>query len=151
MIITENHGPLVVSSTYWGSDLEAAGKIHLSCNAGAIRMLLPASVRHYIREQRAAAYAVLSRGPWPDRGLADAVEILWEDHSDSPFAQQFAPESFDLLPGEPSAGQEWVIAVYDNKKNRPHKCLERRCSWRRVPRIPWLKPWDGDEERKRET
>lgn len=140
IIETTNHGPLVVSSTYWGSEYDRAGKLYCSVNAGAIRVLLPGSLRRLIDECRGAEYAILSRGPWPEQGLADAVEILWEDHSDSPFALHLSPESFDLLPAEPDPGQEWVIHLWDLKKGRPHLALQRRCHWRRVPRIPWLKP-----------
>ena len=35
-IETTNHGPLIVSSTYWGSALEETGKLWVSCNAGCI-------------------------------------------------------------------------------------------------------------------
>jgi hypothetical protein len=141
MIVTENHGPLIVSSTFWGSDLDRAGKIYVSVNAGAVRVLLPASARPLVNELRAAEYAILSRGPWPEVGAAEAVEILWEDHTDSPFAWQLTAASFDLLPGEPDAGREWVISLWDVKKDRPHKALERPCRWRRVAKLPWLKPW----------
>lgn len=36
-----NHGPLLLSSNYWKSELAAAGKLFVSVNAGAIRILLP--------------------------------------------------------------------------------------------------------------
>jgi hypothetical protein len=31
------------------------------------------------------------------------------------------------------------------KRGQPHKALERRCLWRRVPNIPWLKPWRAEK------
>jgi hypothetical protein len=84
MIEVVNDGPLVLSSTYWGSECERAGKLFFSTHAGAVRVLLPASARPVLKALRAAEYAVLSRGPWP--GVAPGgVEILWEDQSDSPF------------------------------------------------------------------
>jgi hypothetical protein len=82
----------------------------------------------------------------PLKHAAEAVEILWEDGSDSPFALHLTPESFDSLPAEPEAGREWIISVWDLKKNKPHKAVERACHWRRVPMIPWLKPWEGGEQ-----
>lgn len=141
IVTVENHGPLVVASSYWGSDVERAGKLWCTCNAGAIRILVPRSHRAMIQEWRSADYAILSRGPWPEAGRSDGVEILWEDHTDSPFALHLGPESFDLLPAEPPPDRQWIISVWDDKKGRPHKALERPCHWRRVPRIPWMKPW----------
>lgn len=89
---------------------------------------------------RAADYAICSLGPCPAMRLERAVEILFEDHGDEPFSLQLPPDQCLMLPGEPERGREWVVAVWDLKKGRPHKCLERRCHWRRVPQIPWLKP-----------
>jgi len=138
-----NHGPLILASNYWESDCERTGKIFLSPNAGAVRLLWPRSLRQAIEDMRAAQYAVCSLGPWPEQRLDQAVEILWEDGSDSPYSVHLSPASCGALPGEPAAGREWVISVWDLKKNRPHKALERICHWRRVPAIPWLKPWAG--------
>lgn len=143
MIITiENHGPLIVASNYWQSVHANLGKVYCSVNAGTIRVLVPQAQRPLIAEARKAQYAILSRGPWPEMGLADAVEILWEDGSDNPFAMHLSPESFDLLPAEPEQGREWTIALWDLKKRKPHRAVERKCHWRRVPQIPWLKPWE---------
>jgi hypothetical protein len=69
------------------------------------------------------------------------VEILFDDGTDSPFALHLSPESFDLLPAEPPAGREWVLTVWELQQGTPQRALERPCHWRRVPRIPWLKPW----------
>jgi hypothetical protein len=139
-ITTENHGPLIVASSYWGSDVEAAGKLWASCNAGAIRLMLPRSARELIQEMRTGKTVILSRGPWPEQRLAEAVEIMFDDGSDNPYCLHLSPESFDLLPAEPPADQGWVLSVWDFKKGKPHKALERPCHWRRVPRLPWLKP-----------
>lgn len=67
---------------------------------------------------------------------------MWEDESDSPFALHLTPESFDLLPGEPEPGREWICSVWTAKDGRPHKSLERICHWRRVARIPCMARWD---------
>lgn len=139
MIETVNHGALIVSSTYWGSEMERAGKRYCSVNAGAIRLLMPASLRAEVEEMRTSKQVILSRGPWPANGLPEAVELLFDDGSDSPFVIHLSPESFDLLPAKPAAGREWVLSVWDRKKGRAHKALERPCHWRRVPVIPWLK------------
>lgn len=143
VICTENHGPLIVSSSFWGSEYDRGGKLYCSCNAGCVRVLVPSVHRSMIEECRGSQYVILSRGPWPEMRLPDAVELLFEDGTESPFALHLSPESFDLLPAEPEPGKEWTLAIYDCKKNKPHKAVERRCFWRRVEKIPWLKPWEN--------
>jgi len=141
MIEIQNHGPLIITTNYWESEQAAVGKFYCSVNAGAIRVLVPAVHREAIEDMRAARHVILSRGPWLDQGLAEAVELLFDDETNSPFALHLSPESFDLLPVEPPAGREWVLSAWNEKKSRPHKAVERPCYWRRVPRIPWLRPW----------
>jgi hypothetical protein len=142
MIEVVNDGPLVVSSTYWGSEYERSGKLFFSTHAGAVRVLLPSSATPVLKDLRAAEYAILSRGPWP--GVApEGVEILWEGRSDSLPAWRVTAANFDRLPGEPPPGKQWVISVWDLREGRPHQALERPCYWRRVPRLPWLQPWGG--------
>ena len=148
MIQITNHGPLITATNYWGSELARAGKLFVSVNAGAIRVLLPPQLYGALADMRAAPECVLSRGPWldaeaPDNLFAEGIEIMWDDGSDSPYALHLAPASFDLLPAEPDAGREWLLTVWTAKDGKPHKSLERKCHWRRVPRIPWLKPWSA--------
>lgn len=130
-IVTSNHGPLIVSSTYWGSAIEELGKLWISTNAGAIRVLVPRSMRRVIEDMRSAKYVICSRGPGPQGRKDDAMELLFEDGTDSPFSLHVGPESVD---------RHWVCSVWDWKKNKPHKATERKCFWRRAPSLPWLKP-----------
>jgi hypothetical protein len=141
IIQISNHGPLIVSTNYWESELAIAGKLYCSVNAGAIRVLLPPGRYADLNDMRPARECVLSRGPWPDQGEAEGIEIMWDDRSDSPYALHLTSASFDLLPAEPEPGREWVVSVWTSKDGRPHKSLERICHWRRVKRLPCLKPW----------
>jgi hypothetical protein len=139
-IVTTNEGPLIVDSTYWGSDYDRADKLFASVNAGTIRILFPQALHQLAKECQGAEYVILSRGPRRDKDLADAVEIMWEDHSDAPFALHLSPTSFDQLPAEPPAGQQWRLAVWELVEGQPHLACEHACHWRRVPHLPWLKP-----------
>lgn len=162
-----NHGPLITSTNYWSSELALTGKLFVSVNAGAIRVMLPPQHYPMLEDMRQGKVCVLSRGPWallPLRSITgamplgyphlddatnaflearmpEAIEIMWDDGSDAPFALHLTPESFDLLPGEPPPGREWVLTVWTLKDGVPHKALERVCHWRRVERIPCLKAW----------
>lgn len=142
MIAVRNHGAILLWTTYWTSDLERAGQFYVSVNAGAIRILVPRRLATVINEWRPSDCVICSRGPWPDQGVEEAVELLFEDGTDAPFALHLTPASFDMLPGPPNPGREWVLSAWVEKKGRPHKALERPCRWRRVPELPWLKQWE---------
>jgi len=143
IIHVTNHGPLITVTNFWESPLAERGLLFCSVNAGAIRILLPRSRYADLEEMRTGEYCILSRGPWPQEQKPEGIEIMWEDRSDSPYALHLDAESFDLLPGEPQAGREWVLSVWTQKDGAPHKAMDRICHWRRVPRLPWLRPWDG--------
>src|ERR1700722_8109784 len=141
IIQISNHGPLIISTNYWESELARNGKLFVSTNAGAIRVLLPPQFYEEINDMRSASECVLSRGPWPEGGQPEAIEIMWDDGSDTPYALYLTPESFDMLPATPEPGREWTCTVWTAKDGKPHKSLERRCHWRRVEHIPSLAPW----------
>ena len=146
MIVVSNHGPLITSSNYWDSELARAGKLFVSVNGGAIRVLLPPARYGDLGNMRAGKYCILSRGPWPEQHVREAIEIMWDDRSDSPFALHLTPASFDLLPAEPEPGREWICSTWVARDGTPHKSLERICHWRRAPRLPWMKPWKGEPD-----
>ena len=64
MLQITNHGPLITATNYWDSELAHAGKLFVSVNGGAIRVLLPPQLYSYLADMRAAKECVLSRGPW---------------------------------------------------------------------------------------
>jgi hypothetical protein len=141
LIEVQNHGPLLLSTNYWESPLAERGLVFCSVNAGAIRLLLPPQRYGDLAEMRTGKFCVLSRGPWPAERKPEAIEIMCEDGSDTPYSLHLTPESFDLLPAEPESGKEWTLAVYVAKDGKPHKSMERVCHWRRVDRLPCLKEW----------
>ena len=82
----------------------------------------------------------MSRGPWPEQQRAEAIEILFEDGSDSPYVIQIGTEQIDRLPAD-ELRDDLTLTVWTCKQDRPHKALELPCYFRRVERIPWMKPW----------
>lgn len=133
-----NHGQLITETNYFDSAHARAEKVIVSPNAGAIRCLIPPALAPLIGELRQAEYAIVTLGPY--HGEA-GIEILWEDHSDTPHAWHMTAASCTMLPGDPGDSQ-WVISLWIEKKGKPHKALERKCYWRRAPTLPWLKPLD---------
>ena len=58
-----------------------------------------------------AREVIVSRGPWVAQGRRDAVELLCEDDSDSPFCLHLVAEQCDrLLPETDQGGGFGVIA-----------------------------------------
>jgi len=140
MLVIENDGQNIVSSNFWDTELNDAGKLFVSVNAGAIRVLVAGTKEAAIQDMETAKYCIVSRGPWPEVGVHDAIELMWDDESDCPFAVQLTPASCDLLPGEPTGGRTWICSSWILQDGRPTKVVERECHWRRVSRIPCLAP-----------
>ena len=139
MLRIENHGPLLIASNFWESEEEAAGKFFLSTNAGAFRLLVPRSQEPAVSEMATAREVIVSRGPWPAVGREDAIELLFDDRTDTPFALHFSIETLDRLPLDTDVGREWIFSAWTVPRRRgPHKSLERPCWYRRVARIPCL-------------
>lgn len=138
MLQVQNSGPDIVASNFWDLPEPRAGTFFLSTNAATFRLLVPDVAADQVAEMKTAVEAVVSRGPWPAMGLRDAIEILFDDRSDSPFALQLSPESCDRLPPAADAGRRITLTVWTRG---PVKMLELPCGFRTVPRIPCLEPW----------
>lgn len=146
MLVIENHGPIILSSNFWGSEMDRAGRLYLSINAGAVRLLLPSGWEPMLDEMRTGKEVIFSRGPWakgPGRG-EDSLELLFEDGTDSPYAVHFGVAQADRLPLDEDAGRELVFAAWTApRRGKPHKGLERPLWYRRVEAVPCLKAREG--------
>jgi hypothetical protein len=136
-------GATITSTNYWDLPEARAGKLFVSCNAGAFRVLVPPVAESVIPDMATATQCVVSRGPWPERGLSDAIEILFDDGTSDPFALHLAVQSFYHLPTVEDVGDKWVLSVWKRGPTAPIKALERLCAYRVVESIPWLRPWKG--------
>jgi hypothetical protein len=134
----ENDGPAIVATNWFDLPEAAAGKLFVSCNAGAFRVLVPDAQRGYLADMQTGVDVIISRGPWPDVGLPDGFEILFDDRTDTPFALHLSPDSFDRIPAATDEGKQFVLSVWTRG---PRKEFERWCRYRRVAGIPCLKPW----------
>lgn len=141
MLEIKNHGPLILSSNYWDLPAAKAGKILVSCNAGAFRVLLPATQEGFIPDMTSARGCAVSRGPWPEKRLDDAFEVLFDDGTSNPFALHLARESFDRIPEAADAASQWVLTVWTGRRGKPRMVLERPCHYRLAKAIPDLRPW----------
>jgi hypothetical protein len=139
----DNHGPLIVATNYWDTDHAVAGKLYLSCNGGAFRLLVPPAEESLLAEIRTATAVIVSRGPWPEGGQADAIELLFEDGSQSPYAIHLSVLAVDRLPADIDQGQPWLFTAWTSpRRGRPHKAYERPAWYRVVNLLPCLQPYE---------
>jgi hypothetical protein len=101
----ENNGAEIIATNYFDGSEARAGKLLVSCNAGAFQVLVPDSQAAYVAEMATGLDIIVSRGPWPAVWLPDGFELLFDDRTDSPFALQLSPESFDRLPPRKTRGR----------------------------------------------
>lgn len=154
MIRLENDGPRLVSTNYWETENATAGHLYLSINAGALRVLIPSaqlrSSPDLLSDLESARLFVLSRGPWPAAGRADALELLADDDTDSPWVMHLGVESIDRLPPDSESGRALQVLVYTRGfRGVPELVLERPGRYRRVKKLPHMKPWSPFDEEKR--
>jgi hypothetical protein len=135
MLRVENNGQDIVSTNYFETDWARGGYVFLSMNAGAFRLLLPPVQEPELLEMEKSSYIVVSRGPWEEMKNRDAVEILFEDGSSSPYCLHIGIEQVDVLPDR--RRDDLIFSVWTAKG----KSLERPGRFRKTKRIPWLKKW----------
>jgi hypothetical protein len=85
---------------------------------------------------------IVSRGPWPEKNLPDAIEVLFDDGTDAPYALQMSLELVDRMLSDSDRDRQgqpprWKFAAW----TRDGIQLELPCRYRLVKRIPWLKPF----------
>ena len=136
MIVVRNAGQDIVSTNYWQTEHAAAGLFYLSWNAGAGRLLVPDVARDDFG-MLGASLVIVSSGPWPAQGSRPAIELLWEDGSDSPYCIHLVEEQTDRKLPVTDQGGKLVIASW----TRQGKAAEWPAKYRRVTALPCLDPW----------
>jgi len=142
-LLIENDGPLIVSTNFWDLPECKLGKYLASVNAGAFRLLLPEVHEPILDEIRTSAGVAVTRAPWLEQRLTDAIEILFDDGTPSPFALHTAATAFDRLPTDADTTGKWVFSVWTRPRHgKPHKALELPCRYRLAQKLPDLRPWE---------
>lgn len=137
MILIKNKGQAIASTNYWQTEHAARGYLYLSWNAGCARVLIPDAAKSMLREIKGAREVLVSRGPWLDQGGREAIELLWEDDTDAPFAVHLVAEQCDRLIPDTEQGGGFTVAIWTRggmKGRWPGR-------YRRVAEIPCLEPW----------
>lgn len=143
-LVITNDGPLITCTTYWQTTKARAGLFYLSTNAGAFRLLVPQAHLGAVRDMRTARDVVVRRGPMTleGRALPDALEMLFDDGTDEPFSLHLSPGQVDRMPLDTDSAQEWTCTVWTHLVGeRCRQVLTRLAHYRRVRRLPDLRPW----------
>lgn len=136
IIKVENDGQRIASTNYWDTPNAKAGYAYMSINAGAYRLLIPPSQEEWVKDMVTASEVVITRGPWMAQGKRDAYELLFDDHSDSPFALHMVAEQWERNPSDADLGWKGIMVIYTAKG--PAATFGR--VYYRKGAIPCLKP-----------
>ncbi|TLS78280.1 hypothetical protein FE236_00530 [Mariprofundus erugo] len=139
-----NKGRDIVSTNYFGTEMARNGLAFVSVNAGAFRLLLPQALESAVREMKTGQYAVISRGSMPELGQHDGIEIMFEDHSDEPFALHMSPGQWDMMMGNAHNNRETTLDVWTESGCQ----LSMPCYFRMVKKVPHLKPFPIEKAKK---
>ena len=136
-----NDGAEIYYTTFWETFLAKEGLIYLSINAGAMRLLVPEAQEDILTDIGGVEYFIATYGKMEglDGRLHDAVELLFEDNSDTPYVLHLGMNQTDRSPGNADYGRIDVpITLWTKGPNKAGSFFRRL---RRNDRLPFMKPW----------
>lgn len=136
MILIEilSKGQQITHTNYWELENAKRGLFYLSWNAGAARLLVPETQKQSIKEMKTGKFVIVSRGKFQGR---DALELLFEDNSDSPFSIHIETKQTDRLIPDFEQGGGFVVTVWTKSGQK----LRLPGKYRVVETLPHLQPW----------
>lgn len=135
-------GEDLVESAYWDSVLAARGVLYLVLHDGGVALLVPPSLEYAVPEMRTGREVIVTRGPWPEQGQKDALELLWEDGTGAPFAVHLsAPQCSGLAALRQDLSVPGCRVYTRGRDGRPQLAGTWRARVRRAERLPYLRPW----------
>lgn len=130
----KNNGPEIEHTNYFESELAQRGGLYLSINAGAFRLFLPPGAEHMLNDIQTATDVVISRGKLSGQ---EAIELLFDDYSETPFSIHLGENQIDRLPDAQDTERKWSFSVWEMGP----RCVYRAsCFFRAVKTLPYLKP-----------
>lgn len=134
LLLIENQGQQIANTNYWQLEHAQKGLFYLSWNAGAARLLVPESQLDSIEEMTTCEYVIISRGKFEGR---DALELLFEDNTDTPFSIHIVTEQTDRLIPEYQQGGGFVVTIWTQAGQK----LKFDGKYRVVDTLPDFSPW----------
>lgn len=139
MLYFENDGPIISRTNYFKSTYEKNNIVFLSWNANTARVLIPDGLKADLQEMCGTKQVIISRGYWTEMGVANAIELLFEDESDNPYCIFLSPEQTDRVIPEAAQGgsDNFFVSIYIRMGEK----FRFPAKYRIVDTIPYLKPW----------
>ena len=110
---------------------------YLSINGGAFRLLVPESEEKMLEEFKTGEYCIVSKGPSPTPAHPFMIELVFEDHTSTPYHLTLCAAQVDRNPSIEDAGKKFTLSAWTKGCK---KVLEMDAYFRVVDRIPFLKP-----------
>ncbi len=127
-----NDGGAIQETNYFDSEHAKSGLFFVSWNASVARVLVPDGRMDVIDEMRTGRICVISRGLL---NRVDALELMFDDGSDSPFALHVDMRQTDRA--VPDDHKPFTVAAW----TRAGKVAEWPAKYRVVKKLPYLMPW----------
>jgi len=135
-ITTKNDGPELVETNFWDAEI-GARHFAFSVNAGCMRLLVPNCHKPSITDMIACEYVIASILRKIRPGTI-SIELLFEDHTQTPFNIQMTPGAcLSLFPVAENSKIPRKLTIWTEGLC---KVAELPIYSRNVPRLPWLKP-----------
>lgn len=104
MIYVGNDGPEISQTNYWQSEHAERGLLHLSPNAGVLRLLVPPNQEALLTEMRTGRRATIENSIQ----VPGNMDVVFEDNTSSPFCVSMHRQQCS---GIPQKGN-WKLAVW---------------------------------------
>lgn len=127
-----NRGAEIVTTNFWRLGIP---HVMVSPLAGIYRVLLPRGFEHVVDEVRGAREVQIRRGLLADR---DAIELLFEDGTNAPYAIHTTIEAFILVPAPSEIGRERAVSIWVvGPSDQPQRACQLPCRYLgRVATLP---------------
>lgn len=136
-----NDGPEIIATSFWDTPLAKAGGMFCSVNAGAIRLLLPCALESQANDM-VGCEVIVTPGPWPAARQREALELMWEDGSDAPFAVCLGAEQLDRPIPALASNRTVICLVYVRGFNGTTLLVGRwPARLRAAESLPCRRPW----------
>jgi len=133
----ENSKAELIKTNFWNTDMAKKGFYYLTINGGAFRLLIPQEVEHDIKEIKTGKYCIVSIGSSHNSNHPFMIELLFEDHTKTPFQLTLSAGQMDRMPAREDNGGKFKLSVWTKGCN---KVLEMDAYFRFVDSIPCRKP-----------
>jgi hypothetical protein len=134
-------------------DKSSQFKFICSVHAHTFRILLPEWVASAVDDTQAADSVVITRGRWQLNNRVpialvhgeDALEFLFEDHTQSPYVMHTGMEAcLGGLPSRHDEGRTDLRCLVYVASSFPRPAIDLPAAYRRAARIPCMKPLSPD-------